>query len=233
MAAVNKILDRQGRDGAFGLWRVSDGYATPWLGAYVTDFLYRAGNEGYAVPKDAMDRSYAALQRITNTSGWFAASYQGRANEGAGSNDKTVQLRRRSAAYAFFVLARAGRADLSDLRYFHDALLETTVSPLAKAHLGAALNFVGDRSRSLNAFAAARASIGFENTGNYYQTSLRDVAGVLSLLADVQNAPGLDDLSADFESVAHLVPMLSLGNSYNEEDLVDFDRRIRDLTKTD
>ncbi len=42
-----------------------------------------------------------------------------------------------------------------------------------------------------------------------------------------------NDLSSDFDPVAHLVPMLSLGNSYNEEDLVDFDRRIHDLTKTD
>src|SRR5258708_23245994 len=37
-------------------------------------------------------------------------------------------------------------------------------------------------------------------------------------------------LTKDFPSVQHLVPMLSLDNSYNSEDLVDFDRRARELS---
>jgi DNA ligase (NAD+) len=37
-------------------------------------------------------------------------------------------------------------------------------------------------------------------------------------------------LTKDFPSVPHLVPMLSLDNSYNSEDLVDFDRKARELT---
>ena len=37
-------------------------------------------------------------------------------------------------------------------------------------------------------------------------------------------------LTKDFPTVQHLVPMLSLDNSYNNEDLVDFDRRARELT---
>lgn len=35
------------------------------------------------------------------------------------------------------------------------------------------------------------------------------------------------DLTTDFPEVAHLVPMLSLANSYNEEDLKDFDQQVR------
>ena len=38
------------------------------------------------------------------------------------------------------------------------------------------------------------------------------------------------DLTSDFPSVEHLVPMLSLANSYNEEDLKDFDTQIKKLT---
>jgi DNA ligase (NAD+) len=38
-------------------------------------------------------------------------------------------------------------------------------------------------------------------------------------------------LTKDFPQVQHLVPMLSLDNSYNAEDLVDFDRRARELAK--
>jgi DNA ligase (NAD+) len=36
------------------------------------------------------------------------------------------------------------------------------------------------------------------------------------------------DLTKDFKPAQHQVPMLSLANTYNEEDLFDFDRRVRD-----
>ena len=38
-----------------------------------------------------------------------------------------------------------------------------------------------------------------------------------------------NDLVDDFSSVEHLSPMLSLGNSYNAEDLIDFDTQIKKL----
>lgn len=38
-------------------------------------------------------------------------------------------------------------------------------------------------------------------------------------------------LTKEFPTVAHLVPMLSLNNSYNNNDLIDFDRKARELTK--
>src|SRR5579862_7635729 len=38
------------------------------------------------------------------------------------------------------------------------------------------------------------------------------------------------DLTKDFPTVQHLVPMLSLENSYNADDLVDWDRKARELT---
>lgn len=40
-------------------------------------------------------------------------------------------------------------------------------------------------------------------------------------------------LTKDFPTVPHLVPMLSLDNSYNSEDLVNFDRKARELTGKD
>lgn len=40
-------------------------------------------------------------------------------------------------------------------------------------------------------------------------------------------------LTKDFPTVQHLVPMLSLQNSYNSEDLIDFDRKARELTGMD
>lgn len=199
--AINKLLDRQSPGGEFGLWREGDGGATAWIGAYVVDFLYRASQEGYAVPQAALQNAYIALEKIARTDRWTYVNYQRRAYESSQSNDTTDQLRYRSAAYAFYVLARAGRADISDLRYFHDALLPNVVSPLARAHIGAALEAMGDRARALSAFESARAALGFENTGNYYQSSLRDVAGVLALLSEAQNIPGLDDVVVTFDQL--------------------------------
>lgn len=40
-------------------------------------------------------------------------------------------------------------------------------------------------------------------------------------------------LTKDFPTVQHLVPMLSLDNSYNSDDLSDFDRKARELTGLD
>lgn len=42
-----------------------------------------------------------------------------------------------------------------------------------------------------------------------------------------------NSLNQGFQTVSHLVPMLSLDNSYNAEDLIDFDRKARELSGID
>src|SRR6056297_922992 len=39
--------------------------------------------------------------------------------------------------------------------------------------------------------------------------------------------------SSDFDTVTHPVPLLSLDNTYNEDELNDFDRRVRELLEHD
>ncbi|PQA88909.1 alpha-2-macroglobulin family protein [Hyphococcus luteus] len=198
--AVNELLNRQSPDGAFGLWRVGDRWASPWLGAYVTDFLYRAKAEGYGVPQAALDRAYASLADIARVDRWYLASYQTTVPEYEGNNDTRDYLRRRSAAYALYVLARAGRADLSDLRYFHDALLDETPSPLARAQIGAALAMMGDRARAESAFDKAMEATGWTNRGDYYQSALRDVAGLVALAVETGENDRTEDLVAQLET---------------------------------
>ncbi|WP_411820643.1 alpha-2-macroglobulin [Hyphococcus formosus] len=196
--AINKLLNRQSPDGAFGLWRVNDRWANPWLGAYVTDFMYRAKNEGYAVPSEALDRAYDSLASMARFDRWYLASYQTNVAQFANNNDTREYLRRRSAAYALYVLARAGRADLSDLRYFHDTLLDDTPSPLARAHIGAALALMGDRARANSAFTKAADAVGWQNRGDYYQSSLRDVAGVLALAVEAEQTDKTEAIAEKF-----------------------------------
>ncbi|MEO1553598.1 MAG: alpha-2-macroglobulin [Pseudomonadota bacterium] len=183
-AAVSRVLNRQSENGAFGLWRAGDGYASPWLGAYTTDFLYRAKEQGYEVPQAALDRAYQSLRAIAQGDAWRVYGYQTDVYEGRYHEDTEKKLMQRAAPYALYVLARAGRADVSRLRYLHDRELNDIQSPLAKAHLAAALSYMGDRSRAFSAFTAAEEALGYDNSGDYYQTPLRDLSGVLALAAE-------------------------------------------------
>ena len=54
-------------------------------------------------------------------------------------------------------------------------------------------------------------------------------SGQIEIRKDSPSQRVSSDLSSDFPSVAHLVPMLSLGNSYSSEDLQDFDEQIKRL----
>ncbi|WP_084417945.1 alpha-2-macroglobulin family protein [Henriciella litoralis] len=182
--AVSRVLDRESSDGAFGLWREGDRNASPWLGAYTTDFIYRASQAGYEVPQASLDRAYESLRAIAQGDAWRAYGYDTDVWESRWHSDTEGKLMRRSSAYALYVLAKAGKADISRLRYLHDRELDKIESPLARAHLGAALAYMGDRSRAASAFDAAEEALGYQNTGDYYQTPLRDLTGVLALAAE-------------------------------------------------
>lgn len=202
-AAIETLLSRQDGGGAFGLWRVGDRDARPWIGAYAADFLYRAHQAGYPVPEAALDRALAAMQPISQGELWRASGYDDSSPNPRWSSDTMQRIEDRSAAYALYVLARAGEVDRSRLRYMHDERLSSIESPLARAHIGAALAAIGDRARSLSAFDAAVDALGYENAGDWYQSALRDRAAVLALASEA----GLEDLVAELaQPLARDVP---------------------------
>ena len=186
--AIGTLLSRQSADGVIGLWRVGDRHARPWIGAYAVDFLAQAREAGYTVPDAAMERAYSALEHVAAGEMWRVAGYDTSIYRWNRQTDTAERLADRSAAYALYVLARAGRVDRSRLRYMHDERLDDIESPLALAQLGAALYMIGDRARSVSAFDAAEAALGFDNPGNYYQSPRRDLAGVLALAAGAGDA---------------------------------------------
>ncbi len=101
----------------------------------------------------------------------------------------------RSVAYAAYVLAKAGRMDRARLRYLHDDRLSSIASPLARAHIGAALYMIGDNARAKSAFDRAEAALGYTNSGDYYQTARRDLAGVLALAQEAKQTERVARLS--------------------------------------
>ncbi len=184
--AVGRLLDRQSLDGAFGLWRVGDAEADPWLGAYATDFLIEARKLGAPVPQAAVDRSLVALREVSRPDGYANVSYRMEypdwwAGNPAASKKATEVLRRRASAYALYVLAKGGKGDLARLRWWHDVQMKSETSPLAKAQIGAGLALMGDRARAHSAFQQAVRSLGYREPSDWYQSPLRDLAGVISL----------------------------------------------------
>ncbi len=170
--SIERLLAREGSNGSFGLW--SAGGDDPWLDAYVTDFLTRAREKGFAVP-DVLFKS--ALDRVRNS----VVNAQEPEKDGG-----------RDLAYGLYVLARNGTAPIGDLRYLADTKLDNLATPIAKAQLAAALALVGDRARAERVYAAAADSLApkpvlvFGRTD--YGSDLRDAAALVSLAGE-GNAP--------------------------------------------
>lgn len=181
---VTKLLDRQTPDGAFGLWRAGDAAANPWLGAYTADFLVRARATGLVVPSAPMEDVYKGLKAIARIDDFSSVAYDFEVYRWLGNPDTKELLRSRATAYALYVLAKAGQADIGQVRYFHDTRLGREPSPLARAQIGAALAHLGDRARARSAFRQAEQALGYRNAGDYYQSPVRDTAGVLALAAE-------------------------------------------------
>ncbi len=193
--AVSTLLSRQGGDGAIGMWRMGDRNATPWIGVYATDFLARAKAAGYVVPDAALDQAYDALETFAIQESRWSTGYDFDVWTSRWNPDTEQALMDRSVAYAAYVLARAGRMDRARLRYLHDERLPGIPSPLARAHIGAALHMIGDNARSNSAFNQAEQALGHENRGDYYQSARRDLAGVLALAAEADDTQRVERLA--------------------------------------
>jgi uncharacterized protein YfaS (alpha-2-macroglobulin family) len=211
--AVGRLLDRQTLDGAFGLWRVGDGDADPWLGAYATDFLIEAKAQGVAVSDDALNRALDAMRQVSRPDGWSPVAYRLTYPDWwGGSKDAskaaTTRMRSRASAYALYVMAKAHRGDLARLRWWHDVQMKSEGSPLAKAQVGAGLALMGDRARAHDAFLQAAAAAGYKRPGlqigplvfvddqDWYQSPLRDLAGVIALAYESGETAIARDLQA-------------------------------------
>ncbi len=179
--AVVKLLDREGSDGAFGLWRPGDAEADAWLGAYIVDFLISARDHGQAVPADALQRALHGMRLISKPDDSPTIDYRLDYPSFWGGAELTKKMRSRAAAYALYDLAKAKQGDLPRLRWFHDVQFDNEPSPLAKAQVGAGLAMMGDRGRAHDSFVQAVKALDYQEPTDWYQSPLRDLAGVIAL----------------------------------------------------
>ncbi len=165
--AIYRITDMQTSDGSFGMWGPSSSPAAEWLQGYALDFLLRAREQKMAVPAAALQRALTWLNR------------------------NAEKLSPDAQAYAWYVLAKAGLADPSRVRYFQDAKGREIASGLAWAQLAAALNLVGESGRGRLAFALARQHVDERDGHDYYGTGLRNRAALLALASEAGGREGV------------------------------------------
>ena len=159
-------------EGSFGMWSSISGEADNYIGMFATDFLMQAKEHKYVVPEEGIER---ALK-------W--------ARKAAGTESNTDLAR----AYGFYLLARAGKLNPSELRYFADTRVEGMTNPFALGLMGAALADIGDRARAAPAFTKARDlaagadPVKYVSDTTYYGSLLRDVAGLTAMSAKAGQA---------------------------------------------
>jgi len=164
--AIERVFSMQDSSGAFGIWGPSDG--DMWLTSYVTDFLTRAKEAGFAMRQQAFNQALDRLQNFISYAQDFEQGGEGR-------------------AYALYVLARNGRAPIGELRYYVDTRLDRFSTPLAQAQLGAALSMLGDKPRAEKALQAALKTIADKDDGltrRDYGTGVRDGAALITLASE-------------------------------------------------
>jgi alpha-2-macroglobulin len=166
--SIERLLARQDSNGSFGLWSVGGDDA--WLDSYVTDFLTRARERGFAVPDVGFK---LAVERLRN----FVVNAPEPKKDGG-----------RNLAYALYVLARNGVAPVGDLRYIADTAVGDLATPIAKAQVAAALALLGDRTRAEKVYAAALTALvpppRLEFGRQDYGSTLRDAAAVVTLAVE-------------------------------------------------
>lgn len=160
--SVDNVLDMQNFAGNFGMWGPGSD-ADAWLSVFALDFLEQAKNKGYVVPNEALRRG----------AGWLKTAST------SDSNDDQVR------AYSFYVLARMGQVNLSDLRYYSDTRGSEWNNAIAAALTGAAAAQAGDKSRAVYALGRARAILMSANPVTYieddYGSFVRDLAATTAL----------------------------------------------------
>ncbi len=180
--AIDAVLDMQNYAGNFGMWGPGND-ADPWISVFALDFLFQAKQKNYVVPNDALRRG----------ANWLKSE---------ASSDSADDATR---AYAFYVLARIGQVNISDLRYFSDTRGPEFKTAIAGALSGAASAEVGDRARATYGFNRAREILMSADPNRYssddYGSLLRDLAGTTALAAESNEAQLIPALMTKSDSV--------------------------------
>lgn len=172
LEAIDGLKQKQRPDGAFSLWNgAADEYS--WLSVYATEFLVDAAASGIQVPNRMVDRAINVLRRYVRRPLTI---------KGNGWSEQQDYYRHSVRAYASYVLAKAKRVNLSDLRRVDKALKTSQLQGgLPWAHLAASFKLLGAENDSQSAID--RINIDSRPSGYLgdYGSDVRDLAWVYRL----------------------------------------------------
>lgn len=177
-ASVSRVINNMRGDGSFGYWTMHDD-SNLWLSSYATEYLIEAHEKGMDVPASVLERALSYLKRKTQ------------------KPDSTPEGLS-AASYALYVLAKAGKSDAGQLRYFYDQNAEKLQPNWSLAMIGGALARYGETSRAKSAFEKALTRVEEEKKPHhywYYGSRLRNKAVLLALAAEYPDLSlKIDDL---------------------------------------
>ncbi len=161
----------------------------PWGSLYAADLLVEARKAGYEVPKALLD---PLLEYVQSKVQRWASS-----RDGKGRPDLFGH-----AAYACYVLARAGRPAYAWMARLEEVLRESdktkrALPVTARFHLAAAYLAAGQRKAAKSFVALARPAAKVRQAGGYLGSPVREAAVMLSVLLD------LDAESPQIPALAH------------------------------
>jgi uncharacterized protein YfaS (alpha-2-macroglobulin family) len=195
---IERLIGMQRYNGGFGLWS-ADSEEEYWLTAYVTDFLLRARDQGFAVPAEPLKKANERLLRYLQERNLIEVNYSSNADH----------TRFAVQAYAGLVLARSQQAPLGALRALFERRADAR-SGLPLVQLALALKLMGDPPRADQAMVAGLAAKRQpQDWLGDYGSPLRDQAMTLALLEENQLAseqwePRLFELSDELAGSRYL-----------------------------
>ncbi|NLC99266.1 MAG: alpha-2-macroglobulin family protein [Gammaproteobacteria bacterium] len=170
---IERLVAMQRYNGSFAMWN-AQGSEEYWATVYVTDFLLRAREQGFAVPAATLKTAQERLLRYVQEGYLIDSDY----SQAPDSTRFAVQ------AYAGFVLARDKRAPLGALRSLFERRQQAR-SGLPLVHLALALQWMGDAPK---AEQALHAGLNVQRSDDLYMadfgSELRDQAQILALLQE-------------------------------------------------
>ncbi len=201
---------------------MGDGEASNWLNTYVMDFLIHAKAAGFAVPDDALNRGFNNLSVVV-----------AKIDSGASNPDDAYysEAPQATLAYAEYILAQNGQADIGLLRRYHDAAIfqsgsatpitrvywvasssgdapdeNSLAEPLSLAQMSGALALMGDKGRADSAMQMAVSNLGVTDYpvwwfDDAYYTEQRDLAGMIRISADQGNNELANSLVQKFNAL--------------------------------
>ncbi|MDD2893044.1 MAG: alpha-2-macroglobulin [Halothiobacillaceae bacterium] len=192
--AIDHVLAMQQTTGGFNMWGPWGTYADPWISVFALDFLLRAADKGFDVPQ--------APRQLGQQ--WLS---------GEAMRDSRADVR----AYAAALLARLGRVNASDLRYFHDQ--NPPSDPVGWAHLGSALESIGERARANHSFNAAKELLAKPESYKPapYGSPLRDVYAVAAIMAQAGRSASVPSILAFAPQRATLASRYGLDYTTTQE----------------